>query len=153
MVEQSDRHLFVAAYDGLVKGGKAGSGGVRVGALSQQKFHEIPKAGVSGKNGGADAPRIGIVHVGARMNQQFGSFTIVPIARPMQGGRAVPRSRVDVCFFLQKRAQGIPVAGFGGVNQGGALAAGPDNATGPYNEYGKRQRDQAVRSRGRLHRS
>src|SRR2546430_16018296 len=65
------RSLFVAAHDGLMQSGEAGPGRVRVGAFIEQKFNHISKTRVRRKSRGADAPGIGIVHIGAGSHEEL----------------------------------------------------------------------------------
>ena len=106
--QESRRHLLVPAHDGRVKCAKPACRRIRIGAFFEQEFDELPEPGVCRQDRGADAPGIGIVHVGAGGHEELRRGEIADARRKHQRrvgavrdravvfGTAVRRHRLDM---------------------------------------------------------
>ena len=70
------------------------------------------------------------VHVGAGVQQQPNSLDVVPVARPVQGGGAVPLGHVDACPLVEQRPDRRRVAVAGRVDKGRGFSSARDTGVG-----------------------
>ena len=107
--QQRRHHRFVTTHDRGMERRKPRRRGVRVGAAFEQELDQVAEAGVSGEHRGADAPRIGVVHVRAGSDQELRRSEIADARRKHQRRLAAVR---DLAVVLQaSRAAARPSPG------------------------------------------